>query len=146
MSGRAPSTPRRECRSSGGSPAFSGGAFHALRVMQAPAEHLKAAAQTEDHPAAAAVRGDVDVESGPTVTVVDPVAVATPEAESGVKSAVTKSGEVDAANDVVQVAAGAEGVIGSATQPAIGRPPFEKVTVPDGKPGLEVTAASNVTI
>ncbi len=89
---------------------------------------------------------DVDVESGPTITVVDPVAFATPEAESGVKSAVTSSGEVDAANEVVQVAAGVAAVIGSATQPAIGRPPFENVTVPDGKPGLEVTAASNVTL
>ena len=89
---------------------------------------------------------DVDVESGPTVTVVDPVAFATPEEESGVKSAVTDSGDVDAANEVVQVAAGVAAVIGSATQPAIGRLPFEKVTVPDGKPGLEVTAASNVTL
>lgn len=89
---------------------------------------------------------EVDVESGTTVTVVDPVAFATPEAESGVKSAVTDSGEVDAANEAVQVAAGVEGVIGSPIQPAIGRPPFAKVTAPDGTPGLEVTAASSVTL
>jgi hypothetical protein len=52
---------------------------------------------------------------------------------------------VDAANDVWQVAAGADDETGLASQPAIGVPWFAKVIVPDGGAKAELTAANKVT-
>ncbi|MGZ4184056.1 MAG: hypothetical protein ACXVUE_02100 [Solirubrobacteraceae bacterium] len=61
------------------------------------------------------------------------------------KTAVTCSGDVDAANEVWQVALGFDGLIGSAMQPAIGAAPFSNVIVPHGDP-VALTAANKLTV
>ena len=66
------------------------------------------------------------------------------EPAAGANTAMRCSGDVDAAKDVVQAATGFDGVIFSDTQPATAAPRFSNVTVPDGEPEAEVTAASTV--
>ena len=75
---------------------------------------------------------ETEVESGLTVRVMAPVDPGAVDPEFGVNTAVTRSGDVDAANDVWQVAAEFDGVIRSPTQSAIGAPRLLNVIVPDG--------------
>ena len=79
------------------------------------------------------------------MTIAVPVELATFDAAFGVKTAVSCSGDVEAANDVWHMAVNLDGVIGSATQLAIAAPPFANAMVPDGEPALELTTANNVT-
>ena len=79
------------------------------------------------------------------MTIAVPVELATFDAAFGTKTAVSRSGDVEAANEVWQVAAGFDGVMDSATQPAIGVPPSAKLVVPDGEPAVDVATANNVT-
>ena len=88
----------------------------------------------------------VEVESCATLT--NATALEEPAASEpalGVNSAVSCSGEVEAANEVVHAAVGLDGVIGSATQPPIELPWFLNVIVPDGEPEVAVTEANSVT-
>ena len=53
---------------------------------------------------------------------------------------------MEAANDVWHVAPGFAGVIGPATQFAMGMPPSLNVMVPAGEPGPPLTVANSVTV
>ena len=72
---------------------------------------------------------------------------ACPDPLAGLNDAVSDSGEVDAANEVVHVAVALEPVpaTGWLPHPEITLPPAENATVPDGVAELVETVAVNVT-
>jgi hypothetical protein len=75
---------------------------------------------------------------------VDP---ACPDPLAGLNAAVSDSGELDAANDVAQLAVPDEPLVttGWLPHPEITLPPTENATVPDGATELVETVAVNVT-
>jgi hypothetical protein len=91
---------------------------------------------------------EVDVESLPIGSVIPPVEPATPEWASGVKVAVSCSGEALAENDTWHVAVGLDGDTGAFEHvPPTGPPKFANVIDPDIGAGLPPadTVAVNVT-
>jgi hypothetical protein len=92
---------------------------------------------------------EVEVESLVTSSVAAPADPATVESASGVKIAVSSSGDVTAANELWHVAVGIALVTGSFMHAGlIGRPLFSNVMVPDSEAAVlvGVTDATNVTL
>ena len=89
---------------------------------------------------------DREVESGVTVSVVVAVDPGIVDPRLGVNTAASRTGELEAANDVWQVTAGLCGVTGSSTQFGIGAAPFSNVIVPEGGPEEEFATANSVTV
>ncbi len=87
-----------------------------------------------------------DVESVLTVRLAAPAEPAAGDAASGVNTAVSRSGDLEAVKVAWHVATALDGVITSPTQPLRGAPPSLKVTVPDGAPTVEPTTATRVTL
>jgi hypothetical protein len=112
---------------------LAGGATVAVKVVLAPGLAVLVTSR------------EVEVESRPTVRLAAPVDPVTVAAASGANTAVRRSADVDAPNDVWQMAIGVDGAMVSATHPEIGEPPFSNVIVPDLEPVVEVIVASNVT-
>jgi hypothetical protein len=75
----------------------------------------------------------------------EPLEPATLELVSGVNTALSCAGAVEARNDVWHVAVGFDDVIGFAVQPPMGVPPISNKTVPDWPPDAADTLPNRVT-
>ncbi|HEY6399466.1 MAG TPA: hypothetical protein VIX82_18630 [Solirubrobacteraceae bacterium] len=90
---------------------------------------------------------EVEVEPGPTTTLLALADPATVDALSGVNTAETRTGDEVAGNDVWQVATALDGVIVLVAHPAIGKkPPDKNVIVPSGEPADGLKDANKVTL